>query len=1279
MPQIFGKYILLDKISHGGMGEVYKAKSFGVQGFEKLFAIKRILPKLSSSKPFIDMLGDEAKISVSLSHSNIAQIYEFDCIDKTYYLAMEFIHGKDVRSILESVDAIPVEIACYVIAELAKGLHYLHTATDGNGKKLDIVHRDISPRNIIISFEGEVKIIDFGIANASNRVFKIGNDIFVGKYAYMSPEQLLGQELTHRSDIFSAGIVLYELLFKKLPLGKMRNINLIELGKEFIDVDPKLDKRLLKTIPEELETILGKATAIDPHNRYQDALTFYKDLMGFIVNFRTRVDSFVVGSYIKNIFSNEIYPGQKPFEFTEQKKVIVLHVQMDIGTRGNSDREKLLSHFKEIIEIVQKNGGTLYRLKDTNLIALYGIPKNREDDISLALETALKIKHCISSIEFDGKLAIAVDYVNVVVSFKGDDLKNFTISADALQKAKDLIVFADDREIIVGSNIKNLTQREFEITPKGGVFCLGDSSSALSRYAAHAQEIFINRVNELAIVEKAIEEVNLETGKNSTIVGDAGIGKTALIREIGKRAGEKNIQVFIERAHPYIKSPFGIFKELIIQLLSLEQNDHESISLKVAQLAGFGLSRPELDGIKSILSMRFKSEALDILPPDKQKLLIIVALQKVMRGLAHHKTVFVFENLHTADELSLELLDVLKGQGGIPHALIIKTYRPKFLYDWKNKDPQEMLIELDNFNEDTLGNYLKTFTSNIPVEKKTLMKIYTHSLGNPLFAGELIKNLLTTKKLHIVHNEYSLIENTNTVVIPDSIYSVLAARVDSLTHNAKKTLREACVIGHEFSFDEVHALSSLDAEDLKAAIEELLSTGILSSSQKSGEYIYTFTHTLMKEVVYKSIIYKDRAQLHTEIADYLYEKYRNVIEEHTQELSYHYSKGTNDEKALHFLIKAGDENLNRSLIAESNLRYVEAIACFMNNENLFKDRESTLIELNYKVGITNQILGKLTIAEKSLSRALKLSHDHGIEECIPKIYHQTARVHKIKGDYKKALDLVHEALRLSQQSSDQKEMLEFLHEKASILRLLFHDEKNIIEMLEDGLRKAQSIQDTRLESMFLNSLGVAYADSKHTKALVYYKKALEIRKEKKERLGVAIVLGNISAVFYKISLFDKAVEYAEKSLQISSDIGDALGICLNLANLGEIYLAEQELDKASVSLNKALENSSSLSWKEGITLCKIHLAFILALKNENLVLAKNLLEDASAAAKELQNHEFIAKIYLVQSKIASLENDQDRAQKFFNDAQKLIQEHNLSPAMKPFEKVVLENLTLERK
>ena len=306
-PQVFGKYLLVDKISHGGMGEVYKAKSFGVQGFEKLFAIKRILPKLGKSPAFIDMLADEAKIIVSLSHSNIAQVFEFNEVDTTYYLAMEFIHGKDLRTIIEKTEKLPIEIAAYLIAELSKGLYYLHNVSNEKGQKLNIIHRDISPRNVIVSFEGEVKIIDFGIANASNRAFTIGNDIFVGKYSYMSPEQLLRKELTHKSDIFSSGIVLYELLFGKLPPGKLKDRHLVELDKENIDVDPALEKKLLATLPLELRGILEKATAVDPKARYENALVFYNDLINFIGHYQKRIDSFTLSHYIKTLFTAEIY------------------------------------------------------------------------------------------------------------------------------------------------------------------------------------------------------------------------------------------------------------------------------------------------------------------------------------------------------------------------------------------------------------------------------------------------------------------------------------------------------------------------------------------------------------------------------------------------------------------------------------------------------------------------------------------------------------------------------------------------------------------------------------------------------------------------------------------------------------------------------------------------------------------------------------------------------------------------------------------------------------
>ncbi len=1290
-PQVFGKYLLLDKISHGGMGEVYKAKSFGLQGFEKLFAIKRILPKLSQTKTFIDMLVDEAKIIVSLNHSNIAQVYEFNRIADTYYLAMEFIHGRDLRAIIEKVDSFPYEIACYLVAELARGLHYLHNVSDSNGKKLSIIHRDISPRNVIVSFEGEVKIIDFGIANASNRAFPIGNDIFVGKYAYMSPEQLLGKPLTHKSDIFSAGIVLYELLFKQLPLGKVKDKNLLELDKDISDIDPKLDKKLLKTLPEELYKILLKATAIDPNDRYDNALALYKDTMGFIVNSNQRIDSFLVSQYIKNLFSSEIYGhtkdnasedktfimGLEPTPFAERKKVAVIHIDIESLSLEDNHREQILTLFKEILGIVQKNGGVIYRLQDRELVALFGLPQNREDDVYRAISATLQVKEYIQSLAQDPhiELKMALDFGSVVVSFKDEDLKSFTISDGPEQRVKNLITYTSDREILLGGAVKQMAMDQFEIKEieKNGnkVFSLIDTRKKQKSYTSvsELQQTFIGRETEGALCEKAFSEITLKTGKNIIITGEAGIGKTAFIREIARKASVLNIQTFIQVFHPSIKTPYGIFKELIVQLLSIDTTDPESISLKIGELEGFGLTKTELDAIKSILSLRYKSEALESLSPVQQKLVICVALRKIVLGIANQKTLLVFEDLNFADELSLEAIDMLLAEGALPQIVMIKTYRSNFSYAWKNKDPLEVIIPLTPFSQNTLRDYAQIFTSDIPLADSTLSKIFTKSSGNPLFAGEIIKSLLDTKKLSIVDNKYSLIEGSTSVVIPDTIYSLLAARVDALDKHLKTVLRQISVIGQEFSFDELKMLSDNNPK-LEDNLSELQSLGIISKKEESHERMYHITTVLMHEIIYKSLTAHYKEEMHKRCAEYLSEKYKDGEEEHINILAYHYSKSNDALKAFDYLIKAGDCAYKVYLLSEANRYYIEAIACFLNHQNLLKDRYLKLIELNYKVGIINQIMGKLDVSMTSFNESLALSQSHNIQDFVPKTYHQIARINNIQGNYDKALHFIQEAMSLSSKANNQKETVEFLHAQAAIYRLMNNHTK-ALELFEQGLQQAEAIHDPHLESMYLNSLGISYQNQgEHTKALECYKKTLALRKEQKNKLAIAVVLTNISAACYKIAKFDKAIEYAKKSLRLSSEIEDKLGICFSLNNLGEVYLIQHDFETAASFFHKGLESSREISWKEGIASSTLHLALIMAHKNEDLAGAKDLLQETEERVRELNHIELIAKTYLAKSKILLSEGQEEESQAYLNKAHEIITENNLTSDFQVFKQII---------
>lgn len=305
-PKQFGKYYLLEKLAIGGMAEIYKAKTYGAEGFEKLLAIKRILPHAAEDKDFINMLIDEAKLSVLLSHANIVQVFDLGKADSDYFISMEFIHGINLRDILyrlrEKEKRLPIELAVYCASEVCKGLDYAHRKADSNNQPLGIVHRDISPQNILISYEGEVKIVDFGIAKAAMNISHTMAGILKGKIAYMSPEQALGKNIDARTDIFSLGIVLYEMLTgKKLFTGESQFEVLKKIRTSRIDVS-----KLPPSIPAPLKSILAHALAYEAEERYPSAGDMQVALTKYLYATYTDFSPRKLALFVKELFAEEL-------------------------------------------------------------------------------------------------------------------------------------------------------------------------------------------------------------------------------------------------------------------------------------------------------------------------------------------------------------------------------------------------------------------------------------------------------------------------------------------------------------------------------------------------------------------------------------------------------------------------------------------------------------------------------------------------------------------------------------------------------------------------------------------------------------------------------------------------------------------------------------------------------------------------------------------------------------------------------------------------------------
>ncbi|HKU40681.1 MAG TPA: PEGA domain-containing protein [Polyangiales bacterium] len=306
-PIPFGKYFLLERINVGGMAEVFKAKATGVEGFERLVAVKRILPSIAEDEEFITMFVDEAKIAVQLTHANIAQIFDLGRVEGSFFIALEYVHGKDLRAIFNRTrqrgELLPIPLSCYAIMKLCEGLDYAHNKRDSNSELLNLVHRDVSPQNILISYEGEVKIIDFGIAKAAGKAGRTQAGILKGKFGYMSPEQVQGLDIDRRSDVFGVGICLYELLTGERLFVAESDFATLEKVRS-VDVMPPSTYN--RRIPEELEQIVMRALARDRDQRYQTAIQLHDELQSFMHTSGNMFSRKDLSAYMHRVFAEEI-------------------------------------------------------------------------------------------------------------------------------------------------------------------------------------------------------------------------------------------------------------------------------------------------------------------------------------------------------------------------------------------------------------------------------------------------------------------------------------------------------------------------------------------------------------------------------------------------------------------------------------------------------------------------------------------------------------------------------------------------------------------------------------------------------------------------------------------------------------------------------------------------------------------------------------------------------------------------------------------------------------
>ena len=318
VPDRIGRYEVVSHLATGGMAQILLARQTGLGSFERHVVLKTILRERAADERFVTMFLDEAKLAATLNHHNVAQVYEVDHADGAYFMAMEYVHGENGRAILEATLrrgwTIPLELAVMIISGAAAGLHHAHERLSTSGSPLNIVHRDVSPGNIMVGYDGSIKVLDFGIAKAEERATKTMGGTIKGKYGYMSPEQCKGKPVDRRSDIFALGIVLYELTTLRRAF---KGADDFETMKRIVAVDVARPSAVVAGYPPELEAIVLAAMAGEPEARFQTAQALSEALDAFAVRAKLTGSNTALTRFMAQLFGSRPEPWVDPARPTE--------------------------------------------------------------------------------------------------------------------------------------------------------------------------------------------------------------------------------------------------------------------------------------------------------------------------------------------------------------------------------------------------------------------------------------------------------------------------------------------------------------------------------------------------------------------------------------------------------------------------------------------------------------------------------------------------------------------------------------------------------------------------------------------------------------------------------------------------------------------------------------------------------------------------------------------------------------------------------------------------
>jgi len=1278
---IFGKYQLLELLGRGGMAEVFKAKSYGVEGFEKLLVIKRILPTLTDNERFVEMFIDEAKIAVSLNHANIVQVFDLGKVGDSYYIAMEYVQGLDLSTLLKRAQRrernVPPELAAYFASEVAKGLDYAHRRRGQNLEPLNIIHRDISPHNVLLSYEGEVKITDFGIAKAKTTLSEEEPGVVKGKYAYMAPEQAQAKPHDRRVDIFSLGVVLYELISGVNPFRGLKATDVIHKART--RSYPALhETEVGASAPQELSDIVTRAMDPDPEQRFADCGELYESLISFLYTAGARVGAHTVSTFLDEVRERdsvatpdhagearlvaalgggtqasttsvsvaeaeeevEITSVQVPTQGTtdhtttttgtrslaaELRDVTVLAVEMI----GPTPERPVLDRFSSVLT---QGGGTIVEERSDLLVALFGVEAADGRDTQEAISTALKLQRALLLQEGDsGKFQIGIGVFpdKIVITADGktrEDDSYFKAVQAARELAKRGIGWVCTSES--GRDLASDSFRFEEVTstPIGGVEQTVCKVTGRRPVAETYGRLF-GRRDELRRVGEVLALVSRGAGRVLAVVGDAGAGKTRILHEVHRRllAGGHEVGWHETVCMPWqVGTPFAGVASIFRSILAVgEVEQEEDLRDKVERLRELGLIPEEVDAVAVLLGLHVEQ---DVGPEERGRQLRSALVRAVSSLAADQMTVVFWDDLHYVDKESLEILHYLSRSMSHVPLLLAFAYRPGFDHGWT-----------DNaiFSEIELGPLSETDSKRLALSRlgtkkapdDLLMDVALKSDGNPLYIEEYVKAQLANGVVKIHKGQVSYDPASALVDLPKTLRGLVGARIKRLPAEQKGLLQRAAVMGQRFNVNLLARVTAITPSELKPILLGLKDVGLLNRISATE---FAFASDLVRDVVYQGIVFADRREIHAAVAAAIEEMFADRLDEFVERLAVHYREGGDRGKAVDYLIRAGEK-----VAADYSHRvaldyYLKALDLLHNVPHPDLER---ILSVYIPVGRLAVTANLISMGIEKMRLAEELADELGDKRSLVEIMRINAELQVRADHFAESQQYFQHAIELADDMGDDKLRCE-VRATAGEIYLMVGDMKKGAPFYREAIDLCKITGDKDLQVMCTSQLAKAQANSGDPAAALREISAAESLLDADLSPETRCVFERSRAqVYYMRRDMEKSAAFSQRALEIAKEYDLKEQIAANAHNIGDDYVALGDYRKAFSYLRMSQEVAEEIGYEIVVNLNRIFLAFIDALKfgsNEGLA----QLEEALAQANErntvweqVQVHYFLGRIH----------------------------------------------------